>query len=131
MCCQGTANYALVSALSNASNKDPFSPSITGTLLLDPNGDFDQDGMPNAAEDLAGTNPLVSNSPLRILSLTDDNLLTWSSVSGKTYRVWSTADLCTNVVSISGTVTAFGPTAAWFPTPATNSSKLHRVNVLP
>jgi hypothetical protein len=43
--------------------------------------------MSNAAEDLAGTNPLSDASVLRILSLDAGNLLTWSSVSGKTYRV--------------------------------------------
>ena len=131
MCCEGTANCALVSALSNASNKDPFSPSITGTLLLDPNGDFDQDGMTNAAEDLAGTNPLVSNSPLRILSLTDDNLLTWSSVSGKTYRVWSTTNLATSFAPVSGIVTASGPTAAWLTPSSTNPTTFYRITALP
>jgi len=43
--------------------------------VLDPNGDYDHDGMSNAAEDLAGTNPLEANTVLRILSLANGNLL--------------------------------------------------------
>ncbi|HOX55281.1 MAG TPA: alpha-amylase family glycosyl hydrolase [Candidatus Paceibacterota bacterium] len=127
----GTTNYAMVSAFNNAGIEGPFSPSSAGVVLLDPNGDFDQDGITNAAEDLAGTNPLESNTPLRILSLAYGNLLTWSSVSGKTYRVWSTADLNSSFVPISGIVTAASATASCPVGPATNASMFYRVSVLP
>jgi hypothetical protein len=123
--------YARVSAINNAGVEGPFSPNSAGTILLDPNGDFDHDGMSNAAEDLAGTSPLDINSVLRILSLAGGNQLTWSSVSGKTYRVLATSDLTTNFVPISGVLTAAGPTATYLDSPATNSSGFYRVNVLP
>jgi len=123
--------YARVSAINNAGVEGPFSPNSAGTLLLDPNGDYDHDGMSNAAEDIAGTDPLDAHSVLRILSLAGGNLLTWSSVSGKTYRVVVTADLHTNLVPISGVVTAAGPTATYGDSPATNSARFYRINVLP
>jgi hypothetical protein len=123
--------YARVSAINNAGVEGPFSPNSAGTILLDPSGDFDHDGMSNAAEDLAGTNPLDINSVLRILSLADGNQLTWSSVSGKTYCVLATSDIATNFVPISSVVTAAGPTAIYLHTAATNSSRFYRVNVLP
>ncbi len=127
----GATLYACVSAINNAAIEGAFSPNSTGTILLDPGDDYDHDGMSNAAEDVAGTNPLDANSLLRILSLADDNQLTWSSVSGKTYRVFATADLATNFIPISGVVTAAGPTATWLDTAATNSTRFYRVNVLP
>jgi len=123
--------YARVSAVNNTSIEGPFSPISTGTILLDPNGDYDHDGMSNAAEDLAGTNPLDATSVLRILSLSEGNLLTWSSVVGKTYRVWSTGSLGTNFVPISGVITAAAPTATYLDTSSTNAGKFYRVNVLP
>lgn len=127
----GATLYARVSAINNAGIEGPFSPASTGTILLDPNGDNDHDGMSNTAEDLAGTNPLDGNSMLRILGLADGNLLTWSSISGKTYRVWATCDLATNFVPISGVVTAASPTATYLDTAATNATRFYRVNVLP
>jgi len=87
--------------------------------------------MSNAAEDIAGTNPMDANSVLRILSLAEGNLLTWSSVSGKTYHVFATADLTTDFVPISGVVTAASTTATYLDSPATNSRNFYRVNVLP
>jgi hypothetical protein len=127
----GATLYARVGAINNAGIEGPFSPTSAGTILLDPNGDYDRDGMSNTAEDLAGTNPLDANSLLRILNLADGNLLTWSSVSGKTYRVWATTDPTTNFAPISGVVTAAGPTATCLGPAATNASRFYRVNVLP
>jgi hypothetical protein len=127
----GQTLYARVSTINNTGIEGPFSPNSAGTILLDPIGDYDHDGMSNAAEDLAGTNPLDANSVLRILSLADGNQLTWSSVSSKTYRVLATEDLATKFVPISGVLTAAGPTAIYLDTAATNSSRFYRVNVLP
>jgi hypothetical protein len=126
----GMTLYAEVCAINNAGIQGPFGP-ICGVILLDPDGDYDHDGMSNAAEDLAGTNPLDTTSVLRILSLANGNLLTWSSVSGKTYRVWATANLTTTPVPISGVITAAGPTATYLDTAATNTGKFYRINVLP
>jgi hypothetical protein len=87
--------------------------------------------MSNAAEDVAGTNPLDASSVLRILNLANGNLLTWTSVSNKTYRVFATADLTPNFVPISGVITAANSTASYLDNAATNSRKFYRVNVLP
>ena len=57
--------------------------------------------------------------------------LTWSSISGKTYRVLATSDIATSFVPVSGVVTAAGPTAAYLGSPATNSARFYRVNALP
>ena len=80
--------YAEVSALNNASIEGALSGSSAGTILLDPNGDYDRDGMSNAKEDIAGTNPLDANSVLRIVNLSNAaSVLTWTSVSGRNYQV--------------------------------------------
>ena len=50
--------YAEVAAVNNAGVTGAFSPASAGVILLDPNGDYDGDGMSNLAEDIAGTNPL-------------------------------------------------------------------------
>ena len=83
--------------------------------------------MKNSAEDFAGTNPLDSSSLLRILSLSGGNLLTWSSVSNKTYRVLAIPDLLSNFVPISGLTTASASTTSYLDTSATNSRKFYRV----
>jgi glycosidase len=127
----GQTLYAKVSAINNAGIEGAFSPNSSGTVLLDPAADNDGDGMSNANEDLAGTNPLDSNSVLRILSLANGNLLTWSSVSSKTYRVLATATLPSNFVPISGVITAGNSTASYLDTGATNPQRFYRVNVLP
>ena len=127
----GQILYARVSAINNAGIEGAFSPVSAGTLLLDPLGDYDADGMNNANEDLAGTNPLDSSSVLRILSLAGGNLLTWSSVSGKTYRVLAAQGFVTNFVPISGVITAATSTASYLDAVPMNTSRFYRVNVLP
>ena len=86
--------------------------------------------MSNAAEDLAGTNPLDASSVLRILNLADGNLLTWTSVSGKTYRVWAATNVGTNFTLLSPNIGATSSTTTWLDTSATSSSKFYRINVL-
>ena len=87
--------------------------------------------MGNGAEDLAGTNPLDANSVLRILSLANGNLLTWSSVAGRTYRVWSAAAPDASFAPVSGVVPGASPSTSWLDSSATNSSRFYRINALP
>jgi hypothetical protein len=66
--------------------------------LLDPAKDEDGDGMTNAQEKTAGTNPLDSTSAFKIVSIsrpanTNSAIITWNSVPGKTYDVEATTDL--------------------------------------
>ena len=127
----GATLYAQVSAINNAGIEGAFSSASVGTILLDPNGDYDHDGMSNANEDFAGTNPLDSNSVFRVLSLNGGDLLTWSSVSGKTYRVWTATNPATAFSPVSTVVTGSGPTASYLDSSVTNLDRFYRVNVLP
>jgi hypothetical protein len=103
----GTTLYAEVSAINNAEIQGPFSASSAGVLLLDP------------------------NSIPRILSLTNDNLLTWSSVSNNIYQVMATTNLAAGFISISGVITATGPTSLYLDIGATNSQMFYRVEMVP
>ena len=61
--------------------------------MIDPAGDDDGDGMNNAWEDMAATNPFSSASILRITGISriqpSSLSVTWSSVNGKTYQLES------------------------------------------
>ncbi|TAK93942.1 MAG: hypothetical protein EPO07_17465 [Verrucomicrobia bacterium] len=127
----GQTLYARVSAINNAGIEGSFSGISSGTILLDPSADNDGDGMSNGAEAIAGTNPLDANSVLRILSLSTGNLLTWSSVSGKTYQVHATPDLLTGFAPLSGTITGLGTTATYLDAGATNAQRFYRVKIAP
>ena len=63
--------------------------------------------------------------------LTTGNLLSWLSISGKTYRVLGTTEIPTSFVPISGVITAASATASFLDTTATNSQRFYRVNVMP
>ena len=65
-----------------------------GNTNAAPSADPDLDGMNNAAEYLAGTDPTDRNSSLRILSLnyTESQMtLSWMSATNKTYRIETAA----------------------------------------
>ena len=127
----GQTLYATVWAINNAGIESPAAGPSAGTIVLSATGDNDADGMSNGDEDFAATNPLDPNSVLRILSLSTGNLLTWTSVSNKTYRVLATGDAATNFTPISGVITATTTTASYLDLPATNAQRFYRVNVLP
>ena len=127
----GQTLYARVAAVNNAGIESSISSASSGTILLDPNGDIDGDGMKNSDEVAAGTNPLDVNSVLRILNFTGGNLLTWSSVSGKTYRVLATPSLAMAFTPISQVITASSATANFQVQPATNRMIFYRVSVGP
>jgi type VI secretion system secreted protein Hcp len=71
---------------------DAWEMQYFGTLAYGANDDPDHDGLSNYQEYIAGTNP---NDPNSILRVTKINLangqtgLTWSSVAGKTYTIFS------------------------------------------
>lgn len=127
----GQTLYARVSAINNAGSEGAPSGISAGVILLDPAADTDGDGMGNGSEALAGTNPLDPASSLRILDLTTANVLTWSSVSGKTYQVLASPGLGTHFTPVSGVITANSLTASHSDTPATNRGRLYRVGVVP
>jgi glycosidase len=127
----GQTLYARVAALNHAGIAGAFSAETNGTILLDPAGDNDGDGMNNASESVAGTNPLDANSVLRILNFTNGNALTWLSVAGRTYQVQATSDLLTNFVPISGVLTGQAPTTMYLDLSVTNAARFYRVRIWP
>ena len=101
----GVTLYAEVSAINNAGIIGPASASSAGVTLVDPNW-------------------------IPILSLQGNDVLSWTSVSGKTYQVWSTTNLGIPFTPIGGVITASGPT-----TQSTNNSsdstRFYRIQVFP
>jgi hypothetical protein len=66
------------------------------TLSITSAGDDDVDGMSNAAEITAGTNPLDASSIFKVNSIVMQGgnvTLTWQAVSGRTYKVESSTTL--------------------------------------
>jgi glycosidase len=101
----GATLYAQVSAINNAGIQGPASASSAGVLLVDPN-------------------------LIPIVSMQDSSVLSWTSISGQTYQVWSTTNLDIPFTTISGVITASGPTTQiitnW-PDPA----RFFRIQVFP
>jgi hypothetical protein len=105
-------------------------------LLLDPNGDNDGDGMINANEDLAGTDPLSGSSSMKINAITSpvagSFTVTWASVVGKVYRVQSSTTLTGNSWSnVSTDITATAATSSWTDASAGGVTKFYRVGLVP
>jgi glycosidase len=101
----GVTLYAEVSAINNAGIQGPASASSAGVTLVDPNW-------------------------IPILSMQGNSVLSWTSVSGKTYQVWSTTNLGIPFTSIGGVITASGPTTQSTNT-LSDSVRFYRVQVFP
>ncbi len=75
---------------------DAWEMQYFGTLNYGPNDDPDHDGLSNYQEYLAGTNPNDANSVLRVTDIgagSGQVHLTWNSVAGKTYTIYSASTL--------------------------------------
>jgi hypothetical protein len=132
----GQTLYAHVVSVNNAGIESPVSSTSTGVLLLDPNGDQDADGMINANEDLAGTDPLSSSSVLKINALTAPAAgaftVTWASVPGKVYRVQASMNLSALSWSdVSTEITGSAVTTSWTDTGVSGVKKFYRVRLVP
>lgn len=111
-------------------------PATLQFRFLSATGDQDSDGMSNEAEDIAGTNPFSLASALKMTTSSRPSAtsftVSWSSVSGKTYRVQASTSLAPNsFVDISGNILASGPTSSFTDTSAGDSRKFYRVRVVP
>ncbi len=109
-----TGNFGdVVTITVQATNQDSSAQSGTSSTatvtLLDPNADSDGDGMTNAAEDIAGTNPLDPNSVFRITNVTNTSV-TWSSVSGKTYQLTGATPPSSSYTAVGSPITATAST---------------------
>ncbi len=100
-----------------------------------PNADPDGDTFTNLAESIAGTNPTNAASLLKIQSVVQNgsgSTITWQSVAGKKYQVFSRADFSGTTWQVVGLpVTATGVTASYLDTTAKSGFKFYRVQVLP
>ena len=131
----GETLYARVDAVNNAGIEGALSMASTAIPVLDPNGDADGDGITNAEEDTAGTNPLDATSGLRITSVIRNpsaktTLVTWNSVAGKQYVVESTGSLPAGTyTAVSGTLSGTGA-AMSFTVASTTAETFYRVRVI-
>ncbi len=101
--------------------------------VIDPAGDDDGDGMTNASEDTAGTNPFSSASILRVTGIVrtppTSLSVTWSSVAGKTYQLETAPVPNGTYVSIGPAVTASSTSSS--ETIIAGTPSFYRVRVVP
>jgi hypothetical protein len=72
----------------------------------------------------------VNPAWIPVASLSANHLLNWSSVSGKTYQVWSTTNLAVPFMAFDGVVTATAPTLT-FTNNSTNAARYFRIQFFP
>ncbi len=130
----GTTVTARVSATTPAGVTGPESPASDPVKLLSPGGDEDGDGQSNLAERTAGTDPLDRSSLFKVLSFASSPgsvTLNTNSVSGKTYRLWTSVSLePEDWVPVGEGVSGTGGTLDFAHAPALGDAKrFYRVGV--
>ncbi len=89
--------YAYVLPISAAEVEGTASTASGSVQLINPTADFDSDGMNNADEDTAGTDPLDNSSKLEVVESrvnpSNQFTLSWFNVIGKSYGVQSKEEL--------------------------------------
>lgn len=106
-------------------------------LPIDPSLDSDGDGVPDWAEQIAGTNPFDANSVFK--ASTDIQpapggglIIKWSSVTGKTYSVHRTTNLGQGFAQLAANLPATAPLNQYTDSSATNSGPyFYRIQVNP
>jgi glycosidase len=101
----GARLYAEVSAVNNAGIEGAFSASSSGVVLVNPQW-------------------------VPVVSISGSALLSWNSVSGKTYQVWSTTNLLEPFAPLSGIITATEPVLA-FTNQSTNVAQYFQIRFFP
>jgi hypothetical protein len=100
----------------------------------DGSADPDDDGLTNAQEAIAGTDPMNAGSALRVLKATarpGHVELSWQSVPGRLYRARCSEDLASWRL-VGAPVTASGETATLVDlSPDSGSCRFYRVEVIP
>lgn len=130
----GVTATAAVTTLNPNDYNSASSPtsSSSQTLSLTSAGDNDGDGMNNASEVAAGTNPLDAGSIFKITSITaavgGGITITWDAVAGKSYTVESKASL--NAATWTPMATGLTTGTYTDPTPGAGN-KFYRVKVGP
>lgn len=89
------------------------------------------DGMSNAAEDAAGTDPMDAHSLFDITGLAaGGNVVTWTSVTDKTYQALTTGNLSLPFLPLGGSISADGPLTS-FTNGAGGGVEFYRIQVFP
>jgi glycosidase len=97
--------YAQVNAINNADIQGPFSASSSRVALVDPGW-------------------------IPVANIQKSQWLSWNSVSGKTYQVWSTTNLGLSFNLNNGTLSATS-SASYFPINPTNAEQYFRIELFP
>jgi hypothetical protein len=96
--------------------------------------DGDSDGFTDLAEFLAGTNPTLGSSRLRVLGISADThgvTLIWPSVAGRDYQVQGTPDFVNWLPLTAWTQASTGLTSVTLPLPTTGPPRFYRIEVHP
>jgi glycosidase len=101
----GARLYASVQAVNNAGIRSAASASSPGIALIDPNW-------------------------IPIVSMTNSQTLSWTSISGKAYEVWSTTNLLAPFTPLSGVMTAGAPVIT-FTNNSTNAAQFFKIQLFP
>jgi hypothetical protein len=86
-------------------------------------------GIESAASSSSGI-ALVNPAWVPVANMAAPNLLNWSSVSGKTYQVWSTTNLSVPFTAFGGFITASAPSLT-FTNGATNAARYYKIRLFP
>lgn len=131
--------YAIVIPISVANIEGSPSASSNSVELIDPAGDEDGDGMDNASEVTAGTDPFSSGSVLKIIEAAPNNsnffTISWPSVLNITYGIQSKEELSAILWDTEDTgLVGTGSQMYWSDSEAMNSetllTKFYRVIVV-
>ena len=131
----GQIFYARVVSINNAGIEGAVTSRSAAVKLLSPTGDEDGDGMSNAAEDAAGTDPMSATSVFKITEVSRPSAnsfqVKWSSVPGIQYEVLASADLSQAFTTVSGPtpIPAAGTTTSYTDSSA-GSRKFYKVRVV-
>ena len=106
-------------------------------LAVDPTLDSDGDGVPDWAEQIAGTNPIDANSVFKastdIQPASDGGLIIkWSSVAGKVYSIHRATNLAQGFTPMATSLPATAPQNQYTDTTATDTGPyFYRIQVSP
>ena len=131
----GTVVHARVQQINNAGIYGPYSSASASVVALDPAADADGDGQSNAAEDLAGTDPLLATSTFKatgIATAGNDMVISAATVAGKVYQLETSLTLQPPWSLVGAVVTASAATTAFtHPGGAGDVKRFYRVRVVP